>query len=70
MAWIEERSGVGQVRLARWTGERWHDVGPLNLDSARDARSPAVTVTPDGAVVLAWREDVAGRFALQVRRLP
>ncbi|WP_146237201.1 hypothetical protein [Deinococcus yavapaiensis] len=68
VAWIEERAGVGRVHVAHWTGETWRDVGPLNLDSARDARSPAVTVTPDGATFIAWREDVAGRFAVQVRR--
>lgn len=70
VAWIEERSGIGQVRLARWTGDAWHDFGALNVDPRRDARSPAVTVTPDGTAVLAWREDRGGRFALHLRRFP
>jgi hypothetical protein len=70
-AWVEERAGVGRVRVARWQGGAWQEFGgggAMNLDIKRDARSPAVAVDAAGAVVLAWREDVAGVYRVQVRR--
>ncbi|GAA5533034.1 hypothetical protein [Deinococcus aluminii] len=68
IAWVEERGGVGQVHLARWTGRAWQTYGPVNLDPAHDARSPSVVVDASGAPVLAWREDLGGRYGLQLRR--
>ncbi|MEF2278506.1 hypothetical protein V3W47_09335 [Deinococcus sp. YIM 134068] len=67
LAWVEERGGIGRVRLARWTGRTWRDLGLVNRDERRDARSPSVTVDASGAVVLAWREDVGGVYRVQVR---
>ncbi|ADV66088.1 hypothetical protein [Deinococcus maricopensis] len=69
LAWVEEVGGVGRVRAARWDGRAWRDVGRLNRDERRDARSPAVAVTADGAVIVAWREDVRGRYQVQLQRV-
>lgn len=67
LAWVEERSGLGQIKLARWTGSAWQHYGIQNLDPRKDARSPAVTVLPDGQLALAWREDVGGIYTVQLR---
>ena len=69
LAWVEERGSLGRVRLSRWTERGWRDEGIQNLDPARDARSPAVVLRPGGTVVLAWREDVNGRYRVQLRQL-
>ena len=68
IAWIEERRGVGVVYLARWIGRAWQVTGPLNLNAARDARSPAVAVDGSGSPVIAWREDVGGTYRIELRR--
>lgn len=68
LAWVEERGGTGQVHLARWTGGGWLTSGVLNLDPRRDARSPSLAALPNGEIALAWREDVNGVYAAQLRR--
>ena len=69
LTWVEEKNGLGEIRAARWNGQGWQDFGVLNLDDRRDARSPGVAAQPDGSVILAWREDVGGKYQVQVRRL-
>ncbi|UBV43376.1 hypothetical protein LAJ19_03950 [Deinococcus taeanensis] len=68
LAWVEETGGRGQVHLARWDGQTWQARGVLNLDPRRDARSPSLTFSPDGTLTVAWREDVAGQYTLQLRQ--
>lgn len=68
LAWVEERGDQGQLHLARWDGRAWVQAGPLNLDPGRDARNPAIALS-GGNLVLAWREDVNGRYTLQLREL-
>ncbi|AZI42485.1 hypothetical protein EHF33_06755 [Deinococcus psychrotolerans] len=67
LAWVEEKGSTGQIKLARWTGAGWQAYGIQNLDPKKDARSPAVTVLPDGKLALAWREDVDGIYTVQLR---
>lgn len=67
LAWVEEKGSIGQIKLAQWTGKAWQAYGVQNLDPKKDARSPAVTVLPDGKLALAWREDVGGIYTVQLR---
>ncbi|THF85543.1 hypothetical protein E7T09_16460 [Deinococcus sp. KSM4-11] len=67
LAWVEEHGNLGRIRWARWNGRAWQGSAVQNLDAQHDARSPAVVVTPTGRVLLAWREDVGGRYQVQVR---
>ncbi|MBZ9752012.1 hypothetical protein K7W42_14215 [Deinococcus sp. HMF7604] len=71
LAWIEERlsDGLGQMRAARWDGRAWVTWPVLNRDPRRDARSASVAVDAKGHITAAWREDVAGKYAVQLRRL-
>lgn len=68
LAWVEEVNGTGQVHLARWDGQSWTDQGIQNRDPRRDARSPSLTTAPDGTLTLAWREDVAGTYRIELRQ--
>ena len=68
LAWVEEWQGRGQVHLARWTGRSWTVMGVQNRDPRRDARSPSLTTAPDGTLTLAWREDVAGTYRIELRQ--
>jgi len=68
LAWVEERGGIGRIHLARWTGRTWQHHGPLNASPSRDARSPVVATEASGTVVVAWREDTRGVYAVQLRR--
>ena len=68
VAWVEEPGGVGRVHLARWSGEAWQHMGVLNRNAQRDARSPSLAAHPDGAIVLAWREDNHGTYQPELRR--
>ncbi len=70
LAWVEEVNGTGQVHLARWTGQSWTDQGVQNRDPRRDARSPSLTTAPDGTLTLAWREDKAGTYRIELRQYP
>ncbi|MBZ9712697.1 hypothetical protein [Deinococcus multiflagellatus] len=71
LAWVEERlsDGLGQIHAARWDGRAWAAWPVLNRSLKRDARSPAVAVDRQGRVTVAWREDVGGRYTVQVQRL-
>ena len=46
-----------QVRVARWDGTAWVDLGLLNRDSRGHAFYPALAVTANGAPIAAWIED-------------
>ncbi|GGL05955.1 hypothetical protein [Deinococcus radiotolerans] len=70
LAWVEEVNGTGQVHLARWTGQSWTDQGVQNRDPRRDARSPSLTTAPNGTLTLAWREDAAGTYRIELRQYP
>ncbi len=70
LAWVEEVNGTGQVHLARWTGQSWTHRGVQNRDPRRDARSPNLTTAPDGTLTLAWREDRAGTYRIELRQYP
>lgn len=70
LAWVEEVNGTAQVHLARWTGQAWTLMGVQNRDSRRDARSPSLTTAPDGTLTLAWREDEAGTYRIELRQYP
>ena len=68
LSWVEEKNNLGVIRAARWTGQAWQDFGALS-QAGKDARSPGVASLPDSSVVLAWREDVDGKYQVQVRRI-
>ncbi|GGN31355.1 hypothetical protein [Deinococcus daejeonensis] len=70
LAWVEEVNGTGRVHLARWDGRTWTVMGVQNRDPRRDARSPSLTTAPDGTLTLAWREDVAGTYRIELRQYP
>lgn len=44
--------------------------GVQNRDPRRDARSPSLTTAPDGTLTLAWREDEAGTYRIELRQYP
>ncbi len=68
LAWVEEHGSQGVIKLARWSGLGWQDFGPINRDPARDARSPSLAVDANNRLILAWREDQAGRYRVQLQR--
>ncbi|WP_181392055.1 hypothetical protein [Deinococcus irradiatisoli] len=68
LAWVEEHGSQGVIKLARWNGQSWQDFGPINRDPLRDARSPSLAVDQNNRLILAWREDQAGKYRVQLQR--
>jgi hypothetical protein len=65
-----------QVRVARFDGERWSDLGAINRDPAvgmrppTQANAPQIAIGPTGNAVVVWQEpEISGAARIWARRL-
>jgi hypothetical protein len=65
-----------QVRVARYDGERWTDVGEINRDPGiamrppTEANAPQVAIGPTGSGIVVWQEpEIDGTARIFARRL-
>ncbi|WP_034338772.1 hypothetical protein [Deinococcus misasensis] len=59
VAWPEEvQDGLPNIFVKRWDGQKWLALGgSLNVDPARWAQKPAVTVDQRGRIWVSWAEE-------------
>ena len=64
LSWIED---ADRLRVVRWDGKSWHDVGPKALQAIADRRgiagvpSPSLVVSDKGRAWLLWSASKTGR---------
>ncbi len=67
---------VEQVRVARFNGERWSDLGAINRDQGvsmrppTPANAPRIAIGPTGNAIVVWQEpEIGGVARIWARRL-
>ncbi|MFO7663066.1 MAG: hypothetical protein R6X18_10795 [Chloroflexota bacterium] len=74
VAWADSSSGNSEIYVRRWNGFSWVEMGETSAtyggisNNHGDSRFPAVAVSPDGMILVAWSDNTSGHSEIYVRR--